>query len=207
MDTDPRTGSGDRDVAFAKRRHPVFELLLVGDRRSARVDVAEAVRPRRRQPDRRIERENSDGAAPKTGLTDGLRGYSTDMARVVVVATASPEQDALADHLDPTDDVVVVAPAVEQSRLDWLANDESDARATARAVGETVAAEAPAEASAVEVKLDPLLQVVRDAVAEHDPDRIVAVVRRGEDATWLEDGDSIPDAIDGVPVTLVEVDT
>jgi hypothetical protein len=139
-------------------------------------------------------------------LAGGLRGYSTQMARVVVVATTPPEPETLADHVDPADEIFVVAPAVEQSRLDWLANDEGDARATARAVGEAVAAEAPAEA-AVEVKPDPPLQVVRDAVAEHDPDRIVAVLRRGEDATWLEDGDGIPDTIDGVPVTLVELDT
>ena len=129
------------------------------------------------------------------------------MARVVVVATTPPEPETLAVHVDPADEIFVVAPAVEQSRLDWLANDEGDARATAQAVGETVAAEAPAEAAAVEVKPDPPLQVVRDAVAEHDPDRIVAVLRRGEDATWLEDGDGIPDTIDGVPVTLVELDT
>ena len=140
-------------------------------------------------------------------MTDALRGYTRDMARVVVVATTPPERETLADHVDPSDEVFVVAPAVEQSRLKWLTNDEGDARATAQAVGETVAAEAPGESSAVEVKPDPPLQVVRDAVAEHDPDRIVAVVRRGEDSTWLEDGDSIPDAIDGVPVTLVELDT
>jgi hypothetical protein len=129
------------------------------------------------------------------------------MAKIVVVATTPVDPDALADHVDPTDELVVVVPAVEQSRLDWLANDEGRARANAEAVGEIVAAEAPANASDVEVKPDPPEQVVRDAVAEHRPDRIVAVVRRGEDASWLEDGDRIPETIDGVPVTLVELDS
>jgi hypothetical protein len=129
------------------------------------------------------------------------------MARVVIVATTPVEREALADHVDPRDEIVVVAPAVEQSRLDWLANDEGDARASAQAVGETVAAEAPANASTVEVKPDAPTQVLRDAVAEHDPDRIVAVVRRGEDATWLEQDATIPDTIDGVPVELVELDS
>jgi hypothetical protein len=129
------------------------------------------------------------------------------MAKIVVVATTPVDPDALADHVDPTDELVVVVPAVEQSRLDWLANDEGRARASAEAVGEIVAAEAPANASDVEVKPDPPEQVVRDAVAEHRPDRIVAVVRRGEDASWLEDGDRIPETIDGVPVTLVELDS
>jgi len=129
------------------------------------------------------------------------------MAKVVVVATTPVHRDSLADHIDASDELVVVAPAVEQSRLDWLANDEGDARASAQAVGESVAAEAPTDVSDVEVKPDPPKQVVRDAVAEHHPDRIIAVVRRGEDASWLEDGDSIPETIDGVPVALVELDS
>jgi len=127
------------------------------------------------------------------------------MARIVVVATSPVDRDELADHVDPTDELVVVVPAVEQSRLDWLANDEDAARGHARAVGETVAAEAPAVAETIEVKPDSASQAVLDAVAEHEPDRIVAVVRDGEDATWLEDGDQIPAELGGVPVTLVNV--
>ena len=129
------------------------------------------------------------------------------MAKVVVVATTPVDPDALADHVDPSDELVVVAPAVEQSRLDWLTNDEGDARSSAQAVGEIVAADAPTDAPEVEVKPDAPEQVVRDAVAEHHPDRIVAVVRRGEDASWLEDGNRIPETIDGVPVALVELDS
>jgi len=129
------------------------------------------------------------------------------MAKVVVVATTPVDPDALADHVDPSDELVVVAPAVEQSRLDWLTNDEGDARSSAPAVGEIVAADAPTDAPDVEVKPDAPEQVVRDAVAEHHPDRIVAVVRRGEDASWLEDGNRIPETIDGVPVALVELDS
>ena len=127
------------------------------------------------------------------------------MARIVVVATSPIDREALADHVDPSDEVVVVAPAVEQSRLDWLTNDEGEARGHAQAVGETVAEEAPADAETVEVTPDPPSRAVRDAIAEHDPDRIVAVVRKGEDATWLEDADRIPGHLAGVPVTLVRV--
>jgi hypothetical protein len=127
------------------------------------------------------------------------------MTRVVVVATSPVDRDELAEHVDPTDELVVVVPAVEQSRLDWLANDEDAARGRARAVGETVAAEAPAEAETIEVKPDSASQAVLDAIAEHDPDRIVAVVRKGEDATWLEDRERIPAELGGVPVTRVNV--
>ena len=114
------------------------------------------------------------------------------MTRVVVVATSPVDRDELADHVDPTDELVVVVPAVEQSRLDWLANDEDAARGRAQAIGETISAEAPADEEMIEVKPDSASQAILDAIAEHDPDRIVAVVRKGEDATWLEDGERIP---------------
>lgn len=127
------------------------------------------------------------------------------MGRVVVVATSSVDRSVLADHVDPSDELVVVVPAVEQSRLDWLANDEDAAREHAHDVGETVAAEAPADAETIEVKPDSASQAVLDAIAEHDPDRIVAVVREGDDATWLEDVEEIPGTIDGVPVTRLEI--
>jgi hypothetical protein len=127
------------------------------------------------------------------------------MARVVVVGTSPVDRSELAEHIAPDDELVVVAPAVEQSRLDWLANDEGDARAQAQAVGETIAAEAPAAAEVVEVKPDPASQAVLDAIFEHEPDRIVAVVRTGEDSTWLEDVEQIPGELAGVPVTRVTV--
>ncbi len=129
------------------------------------------------------------------------------MARVVVVATSPVARDELAQHVAPDDDLAVVAPAVEQSRLAWLANDEGDARARAEEVGASVADRAPADAPVVEVKPDPPSQAVLDAIAEHDPDRILVVLRSGEDATWLEQGeaDRIPDEIAGVPVALLEL--
>jgi hypothetical protein len=127
------------------------------------------------------------------------------MSRIVVVATSPVERDALADHVEESDELVVVVPAVEQSRLEWLTNDEDAARARARHVGETVAGEAPTDAETIEVKPDSVSQSVLDAIAEHDPDRIVAVVRAGEDATWLEDVERIPGQLEGVPVTRVEI--
>ena len=129
------------------------------------------------------------------------------MARVVVVATSSVARDELEQHVQPDDELAVVAPAVEQSRLDWLANDEDEARERAQKIGESVATRAPADAEAIDVKPDAPSQVVIDAVAQYDPDRVLVVVRGGEDATWLEHGEAgrIPDEIEGVPVTLVEL--
>jgi hypothetical protein len=134
-------------------------------------------------------------------------GYRSTMARVVVVATSPVAREELVEHVEPGDELAVVAPAVEQSRLDWLANDEGKARERAQLIGESIAARAPAEAPAVEVTPESPSQAVLDAVAEHQPDRVVVVLRGGEDATWLEDGqaDRIPDEIGGVPVTVVEL--
>ena len=70
-------------------------------------------------------------------------GYWFCMARVVVVATSSVDPSVLAGHLEADDELFVVAPAVEQSRLAWLTNDEGDARDQAQAVGESIAADAP----------------------------------------------------------------
>ena len=130
------------------------------------------------------------------------------MARVVVVATSSVDRDVLAEHVEVDDELFVVAPAVEQSRVAWLTNDEGEARDQAQAVGESIAAEAaPAAAAAVDVKPDAPSQAVLDAIAEHHPDRIIVAVREGDDATWLEDDElnRVPGQIAGVPVTRIEI--
>ncbi len=129
------------------------------------------------------------------------------MARVVVVATSSVDRSILAGHLEADDELFVVVPAVEQTRLAWLTNDESAAREEAQAVGESIAADAPPAAPAVDVKPDVPSQAVRDAIAEHRPDRIIVAIREGEDATWLEadELDRVPGQIAGVPVTRIDI--
>jgi hypothetical protein len=134
-------------------------------------------------------------------------GTLSRMARVVVLATSSVDRSILAGHLEVDDELFVVVPAVEQSRLDWLTNDESVARKEAKAVGESIAANAPPAVSAVDVKSDVPSQAVRDAIAEHRPDRIVVALRQGEEATWLEaeELDRVPGQIAGVPVTRIDI--
>jgi hypothetical protein len=129
------------------------------------------------------------------------------MARVVVVSSTEVDPAVLSDHLDPEDELHVVVPAVEQSRLEWLANDEDRARRRAEEVGETIAERAPAERASVDVKSDVPSQAVLDSIAEHNPDRILLVLRDGEDASWLEEGelDHVPGHIAGVPVTRIEL--
>ena len=127
------------------------------------------------------------------------------MSRIVVVASSEVDRSTLADYVEPDDDLHVVVPAVEQSRLQWLTNDESNARARADEVGGEIVAESPASGGTVDVKRDPPSQAVLDAIAEHDPDRILVVLRTGDDATWLEQGElaQVPGEIAGVPITRV----
>jgi len=129
------------------------------------------------------------------------------MATVVVVASSEVDRITLDEHIDPDDELHVVIPAVEQSRLQWLTNDEGAARERAREVGDEIVQEAPVLDASVDVKRDVPSQAVLDAIAEHDPDRIVVVLRTGEDATWLEEGElaQVPGEIAGVPVIRVSI--
>lgn len=129
------------------------------------------------------------------------------MARVIVVTSSEIDPDLLAEVVSPDDDLRIVVPAVDQSRLQWLTNDEGAARDDALVVGESVGEAAPADPSSVDVKPDAPNQVLLDAIAEHRPDRIVLALREGEDASWLEDGllDEVPYEVDGIPVVRVSI--
>ncbi len=129
------------------------------------------------------------------------------MARIVIVSTSAVGTSALDGHVEPTDELIVVVPAVEQSRLQWLANDEGDAREEAQQVGEAISEESPTSASAIEVTRDVPSQAVVDAIAEHTPDRVIVALRDGEDASWLEEGElaQVPGEIHGVPISRVRI--
>jgi hypothetical protein len=129
------------------------------------------------------------------------------MARVVVVASSEVSREALGKVVAPEDELFVLVPAVEQSRLEWLANDEDAARERAARVGQEIESAASSEATSTEVKADHPGQLVLDAVARHTPDRVVLALRRGEEATWLEEGelDAIPESVNGVPVVHLEI--
>jgi hypothetical protein len=129
------------------------------------------------------------------------------MARVVVIASAEIDEPVLDGLVDAGDELHVVVPAVEQSKLEWLTNDEGRARAAAEGVGEQIGRDAPAEPASLTVKPDTPLQAVVDAVAEFRPDRIVVAVRT-DDSSWLEEeGDEewLPAEIDGIPLTRVTI--
>jgi hypothetical protein len=115
--------------------------------------------------------------------------------RILVVTTASVRREDLRErvsaHAGSEDaDVRVVAPAADISRLDWLANDEQEARAAAeeRAV-EAGRAVAPAAGSvAAEVGDTDPMQAIEDALREFPADELVLVTHPDEGASWLEEG-------------------
>ena len=116
------------------------------------------------------------------------------MARVVVVSSMEIEPSTLGDEISADDELFVVVPAVEQSRLKWLTNDEGEARGKAQEIGETIASDAPATATDVEVKPDVPSQLVLDAIAEHEPDRIIVVLREGRGRDLARGGRARPGA-------------
>jgi hypothetical protein len=129
------------------------------------------------------------------------------MARVIVVTSVEIDPNLLAEVISPDDDLRVVVPTVDQSRLQWLTNDEADTRNDALVVGESVGDAAPVEPESVDVKPDAPSQVLLDAIAEHRPDRIVLALRDGASASWLENGQlgRVPCEIGGVPVVRISV--
>ena len=67
---------------------------------------------------------------------------------LVVSSVADPPRELHAALGDDVGEIRVVAPAVEQSRLQWLTNAEDDARAEAERTAKEVASETEGEASA-----------------------------------------------------------
>jgi len=105
------------------------------------------------------------------------------------------------------DDAVtmVVVPAVRQSRLQWLANDEDRARAVAERASERLAENTPGATITARAGDPDPLRAIEDALAEFAADEILVVTRPGEQATWLETpaAEEGPSAVRGVPVTHV----
>ena len=127
--------------------------------------------------------------------------------RVVVVSSAELDPETLAQHVAVDDEVHVVVPAVEQSRLQWLANDEDDARAEGARVAAALEEAVPGEAATADVRPDLPRQLVLDAIAEHRPARVIVALRDGEESTWLEQGEleELPSEIEGIPLVHIRI--
>ena len=115
--------------------------------------------------------------------------------RILVVTTAPVAGESLRDrvraHVGGEDaEVRVVAPAADLSPLDWLANDESEARAEAAERAREAEQAVASEAAAVETEAgdtDPV-HAIEDALREFPADELLLVTHADEDAGWLEEG-------------------
>jgi hypothetical protein len=132
--------------------------------------------------------------------------------RLLVVATAPVEaselRECLRGHAGPDADVRVVAPASDLSPLEWIANDEDEARGEAAEIaGEAERAAAP-EAARVETEVgdsDPV-QAIEDALRRFPAEEVLVVTRPGDEANWLEkDAAEAASERFGLPVTQLVV--
>jgi hypothetical protein len=130
--------------------------------------------------------------------------------RLLVVATASvPAADLRASvraHAGDDVEMLVVAPASDISRSDWLTNAEDDARIEA---GERADELAEAATDDVESRVgdsDPV-KAIEDALRTFRADELIVVTLPDEDAAWLEKG-SAETALNrfSLPVTHLVVD-
>jgi hypothetical protein len=129
--------------------------------------------------------------------------------RVLVVATVPADERQVREALADADEIRVVAPAADLSFVEWLTNDEDDARREAEQAAERVASAVEGEAR---VEIDrtsehpDAAQAIDDALRDFPADEIVVLTRPGEDTTWLED-ETVRAALDdhGIPVRQLEL--
>jgi hypothetical protein len=131
--------------------------------------------------------------------------------RLLVVATASVPATALRAsvlaHGGEDAELLVVAPASEISRLDWLTNADDEARTDAAERADELAQAAPSDDVESRVGDSDPVKAIEDALRTFAADELIVVTLPDEDAGWLEKG-SAKTALDrfSLPVTHLVVD-
>lgn len=112
--------------------------------------------------------------------------------RLLIVVTTEVADGALRDLVRSRggDDaeMLVVAPASEISRLDWLTNAEDDARDEAASIADKAAEATPTENVKAGVGDSDPLKAIEDALRTFHADEIIVVTRSDDQAGWLEEG-------------------
>jgi hypothetical protein len=128
---------------------------------------------------------------------------------LVVISTAIPEgvlRALVRSRAGEDAEMVVVAPASEISRLDWLTNAEDDARAEAGSLADKTAVAAPTENVEPRVGDSDPLTAIADALRTFPADEILVVAHTDDEAGWLEAGSDVEAHTRfGLPVTRVTV--
>ena len=114
--------------------------------------------------------------------------------RLLVVITTEVADGALRDlvrsRAGEDAEMLVVAPASEISRLDWLTNAEDDARAEASSLATKTAEATPTANVEASVGDSDPVKAIEDALRTFTADEIVVVTRPDDQAGWLEEGTS-----------------
>jgi hypothetical protein len=112
--------------------------------------------------------------------------------RLLIVVTTEVADGALRDlvrtRAGDDAEMLVVAPASEISRLDWLTNAEDDARGDAASLAATTAEATPTANVEASVGDSDPLKAIEDALRTFTADEIVVVTRPDDQAGWLEEG-------------------
>jgi hypothetical protein len=112
--------------------------------------------------------------------------------RLLVVITSPVADDALRDlvrsRAGDEAQMLVVAPASELSRLDWLTNAEDDARDEAAGLAVKAADAVPTEDVEASIGDSDPVKAIEDALRTFAADEILVVTRPDEQAGWLEEG-------------------
>jgi hypothetical protein len=91
-------------------------------------------------------------------------------------------------HAGEDAEILVVAPASDISRLDWLTNTEDDARAEATERSEEIGEAVPTDDMETRVGDSNPVRAIEDALRTFPADELIVVTRPDEDAAWLEEG-------------------
>ena len=103
-------------------------------------------------------------------------------------------------------EMLVVAPASETSRLDWLTNAEDDARTEAASLADKTAEATPTEDVEARVGDADPLTAIEDALRTFAADEILVVAHPDDQAGWSEKGSgATAETRFSVPVTHVTV--
>ena len=130
--------------------------------------------------------------------------------RLLVVITTEVADGVLRDlvrsHAGADAEMLVVAPASELSRLDWLTNAEDDARSEAAALAGKAAEATPSEDVEARVGDSDPVKAIEDALRTFAADEILVVAHPDDQAGWLEEGTGATvQARFDLPVTRISV--
>ena len=123
--------------------------------------------------------------------------------RVLVVTPVAPDPQVLARAAGPDAVTQVVVPAARLSRLQWLTNEEDEARAAAEVAADVTETTTDERTHATVGDSDPA-QAVEDALRTFAADEIVIVTRPDAEADWLEGG-SVAEAVSRFDVPVRHV--